>query len=89
MLVKAKKYYNAAAARLIGKRLYLNTYINLTDNTHLEIENCRKIIELNDVYVRLKTSTLTLRVWGENLSVSDYNADGVVIDGRISSLEFE
>ena len=89
MLVKAKKMYNSVAARFLKKRLYLNTYMNLTDNTHLEIENCKKIIELNDVYVRLKTSTLILQVWGEGLSVSDYNTAGVVIDGKISSIEFE
>lgn len=89
MLVKAKKIYGSLTARFVRKRLYLNTYMNLTDNTHLEIENCKRIIELNDVYVRLKTSTVTLQVWGEDLRISDYNTAGVVIDGKISSIEFE
>lgn len=89
MLVKAKKMYSSLTAKFIKKRIYLNTYMNLTDNTHLEIENCKRIIELNDVYVRLKTSTVTLQVWGEDLKISDYNTAGVVIDGKISSIEFE
>lgn len=89
MLVKAKKVYGALAAKLVKKRLYLNTYMNLTDNTHLEIENCKRIIELNDVYVRLKTSTVTMQVWGEKLRISDFNTAGVIIDGRITSIEFE
>lgn len=89
MLVKAKKMYSSLTAKFIKKRLYLNTYMNLTDNTHLEIDNCKRIIELNDVYVRLKTSTVTLQVWGEDLKISDYNTAGVVIDGKISSIEFE
>ncbi len=89
MLVRAKKMYSSLTAKFIKKRLYLNTYMNLTDNTHLEIENCKRIIELNDVYVRLKTSTVTLQVWGEDLKISDYNTAGVVIDGKISSIEFE
>ncbi len=89
MLVRAKKMYSLLTAKFIKKRLYLNTYMNLTDNTHLEIENCKRIIELNDVYVRLKTSTVTLQVWGEDLKISDYNTAGVVIDGKISSIEFE
>lgn len=89
MLVRAKRLCNAAAAKFIKKRLYLNTYMSLTDNTRLEIENCKRVIELNDVYVRLKTATVTVSVWGENLSVSDYNTDGIVIDGMISSVEFE
>ncbi len=89
MLVSAKKLCNTAAAKFIKKRLYLNTYMNFTDNTHIEIENCKRVIELNDVYVRLKTATVIISVWGENLSVSDYNTDGVVIDGIINSVEFE
>lgn len=89
MLVKAKKVYGALAAKFVKKRLYLNTYMNLTDNTHLEIENCKRIIELNDVYVRLKTSTVTMQVWGEKLRISDFNTAGVIIDGRITSIEFE
>lgn len=89
MLVKAKKIYGSLTAGLVKKRLYLNTYMNLIDNTHIEIENCKRIIELNEVYIRLKTATITLQVWGENLSISDYNTEGVVINGRISSIEFE
>ncbi len=89
MLVKAKKMYSSLTAKFVRKQLYLNTYINLTDNTHLEIENCKRIIELNDVYVRLKTATVTLQVWGEELRISDFNTAGVVIDGKISSIEFE
>lgn len=89
MFVKTKKLCNTVTAKIIKKRLYLNTYINLTDNTHLEIENCKRVIELNDIYVRLKTATVTISVWGKNLSVSDFNTDGVVIDGIISSVEFE
>lgn len=89
MLVKAKKIYGTLASKFIKKRLYLNTYMNLTDNTHLEIENCKRIIEMNDVYVRLKTSTVTMQVWGEELRISDFNTAGVVIDGRITSIEFE
>lgn len=89
MFVSAKKLCNTVTAKIIKKRLYLNTYMNFTDNTHLEIENCKRVIELNDIYVRLKTATVTISVWGANLSVSDYNTDGVVIDGIINSVEFE
>ena len=87
--VMLKRKYNGAVARLCRKNLYLNTYMNLTDNTRLEIENCRRIIEYNDVYIRLATSTLTMQVWGEKLKISDYNTDGIVIEGVFSSVEFE
>ncbi|MGN0586548.1 MAG: YabP/YqfC family sporulation protein [Oscillospiraceae bacterium] len=78
-----------AMSKLYKKKLYLNTNINITDNTRVEIENCRRIIEYNDIYVMLSTSTVTVKIWGSNLKISDYNMDGVIIDGKISSLEFE
>lgn len=89
MNLKLKRKYNGMVAKICKKRLYLNTYMNMTDNTRLEIENCRRIIEYNDIYIRLRTSTLTMQVWGKDLKISDYNTDGIVIEGTFSSVEFE
>lgn len=84
-----KGRYGAIVAKYVKKRLYLNTYMNMTDNTRLELENCKRILEYNDVYVKLKTSTLTVGIWGENLRLYDYNSDGIVVEGKFSSIEFE
>lgn len=73
----------------IKSKLYLNTNINITDNTRAEIENCRRIIEYNDIYVRLATSTVTVKIWGSGLRISDYNRAGVIVEGKISSVEFD
>ena len=89
MRLKLKEEYNNAVARLCKKQLYLNTYMNVTDNTRLEIENCKRIIEYNDIYIQLKTATVTLRIWGEKLKISDYNTDGIVVEGKFSTFEFE
>ncbi len=88
MREKIRKEYNGAISKIFKKRLYLNTHMSLTDNTCLEIENCKRIIDYNDVYIRLQTSTLILEVWGQNLTISDYNTDGIVIEGKFSSIEF-
>ena len=84
-----KEKYNSVVSKYVKKKLYLNTYMNLTDNTHMEIENCRKILEYNDIYVKIRTSTLTISIWGQNIRISDYNTDGIVVDGKFSSVEFE
>lgn len=73
----------------LRKRMYLNTNMFLTDNTTLELENYTKVLEYNDIYLRLQTSTLILQIWGKNLSVTDYNTDGIMVHGEISSIEFE
>lgn len=84
-----KSKYNAVVAKYAKKWLYLNTYMNLTDNTHLELENCKKILEYNDIFVKIKTATLIVSVWGENIKLSDYNTDGIIIDGKFTTIEFE
>ncbi len=89
MNVRLKDKYHTFVSRLVKEKLYLNTYMTLTDNTHLEIENCQKILEYNDMYIKIKTSTLTLSIWGQNLKISDYNTDGIIVNGKFSSVEFE
>lgn len=84
-----KEKYNSIISKYVKKKLYLNTYMNLTDNTHLEIENCQKILEYNDIYVKIRTSTLIISIWGQNIRISDYNTDGIIVDGKFSSVEFE
>lgn len=84
-----KLKYNAAVSKYVKKRLYMNTYINLSDNTHMEIENCKRILEYNDVFVKIRTSTLIIGIWGQDLRLSDYNTDGIVVDGKFTSVEFE
>jgi sporulation protein YqfC len=80
--------YDGPLKRFLTNKFYLNTHMTLTDNTHLEIENVKKIVEYNDIYIKVKTSNMMVAVWGEKLSVSDYNVDGIVIDGVFSSIEF-
>lgn len=84
-----KSRYTAAVSKRVKRRLYLNTYINLTDNTRMEIENCKRILEYNDVFVKLRTSTLVIGIWGQDLRLSDYNTDGIVVEGKFTSVEFE
>ncbi len=86
---KIKDKYDDMLSKYIKKKLYLNTYMNISDNNHLEIENCQKILEYNDIYVKLRTSTLIISIWGQNIKISDYNTDGIIVDGKFSSIEFE
>ena len=84
-----KEKYHSVVSKYVKKKLYMNTYMNLTDNTHMEIENCKKILEYNDIYVKIQTSTLIVSIWGQNIRISDYNTDGIIVDGKFSSVEFD
>lgn len=66
----------------------LNTQITVCGNSYLEIENCRRIMEYNDIYLKVKASSgLVVEIWGTNLRLSDYNTDGISVRGRIASIE--
>lgn len=84
-----RKKYNAIISKFVKEKFYYNTYMCLTDNNHMEIENCRRILDYTDIYIRLKTSTLTICIYGENLKISDYNTDGIVVAGKLHNIEFE
>lgn len=86
---KLKSRYGRLISKFVRDKTYLNTYMALTDNTHMEIENCKKILEYNDVLIKIRTATLTVSIWGSGLSISDYNTDGIVVNGCFSSVEFE
>ncbi|MBR1529276.1 MAG: YabP/YqfC family sporulation protein [Oscillospiraceae bacterium] len=66
--------------------VYLDTYLHLHGNEQLKIENCRRILEYNEVLVRLQTLDMTIEIWGTGLRVFDYNDSSVTVTGKISSL---
>ncbi len=69
--------------------MYLDTYLHLHSNRELRVENCRRILEYNDVLVRLRTRDLTIGIWGTGLRVFDYNDNSVLVSGNITSLRLE
>ncbi len=66
--------------------VYLDTYLHLHGNQRLRVENCRRILEYNDVLVRLQTVDMIVEIWGSRLRVADYNDSSVIVTGKISSL---
>ena len=67
---------------------YSGSQIMICGNTYLEIENCKRIIEYNDIYLKVRTASgLIVEIWGTNLAISDYNTSGIAVRGIISSVE--
>ncbi len=66
----------------------LSSQILICGNSYLEVENCKRIMEYNDIYLKVKAvSGLVIEVWGTDLRLSDYNTDGIAVRGRINSVE--
>lgn len=68
--------------------LYLHTYTSIEDNRQLTIHNFRKIIEFNDICIRLRTVNMEVRIWGSGLTVEYFGVEGLAVRGKISSVEF-
>ncbi len=68
--------------------LFLSTGIHMESNRELFIENCRRIEEYNEVFMKLVSGRLYIHIWGSNLRAYDFKTKGLIVKGRISQIEF-
>ncbi len=65
-----------------------STQILICSNSYLELESCKRIMEYNDIYLKVKTAGgMIVEIWGSDLRISDYNTSGIAVRGKISSVE--
>lgn len=63
--------------------------IELSGNTDIYFDKCRRLLECSEMLVQLQTNRHTVTVWGKNLSASDYSLHGLHISGEIAVIEFD
>lgn len=64
----------------------LNSHITILDDNVAIIENCKQIIECNEILAKILTGKFEIEVWGTNLSLSNYCTQSVEVRGKISSV---
>lgn len=64
------------------------TSLQIYDNRRIVLSRCRRIIEYNDIYLRVDAGSVIIDVWGCGLMVDDYGTEGIDVRGSISSVEF-
>lgn len=69
--------------------MYLNSYISIIDNERVIIENCKTILECNDMLVRIITKEFEVEIWGSELSITNYATVSVEVCGTISSVSLQ
>lgn len=67
---------------------YLNPSMHLESNKELLIENCRRIEEYNEIFMRLISGNLCIQIWGSGLKAYDFKTKGLIVRGKISQIEF-
>lgn len=75
-------------AELTRETLYLNTSIHISGNNELIIDNCQRIEEYNEVFMRLLSGGLYINIRGSDLRAYDFRTGGLVIRGCIEHIEF-
>lgn len=84
--MKEKIISKSEIRRKVKSALYINTNIVITDNRTVLIENCKHILECNDIMIKLVTADYNIEVWGNDLVISDFNTGNVVVNGTIASV---
>ncbi len=65
---------------------YIGSYITITDNRSVLVENCKQICECSDIMAKVGSGDYYVEVWGKDLKMSNYTQDSVLIDGVIDSI---
>lgn len=66
----------------------MNPGIHMESNRELLIENCRRIEEYNEVFMKLISGRLCIQIWGTDLKAYDFKTRGLIVKGRITQIEF-
>ncbi len=61
--------------------------IHIAGNYEVLLENCQRIEEYNEVFIKVKAKKLWVEVWGNNLRAFDFKTDSLIIRGKISRIE--
>ena len=63
--------------------------ICISGKSRLSIENCRGILEYSNEIIVLACAMEKVRICGDNLSIIAMKKEGLIIGGKILSLELE
>ncbi len=68
---------------------YIKSYrVEILSNDEMLVEGCRKILDYNSDYIKLKLEKTSLIVFGRDFKVISFEDRQIKISGTIISLEF-
>ena len=88
------KAYKMDINKLAGKfddiksGFYKHSYLQITDDSELIVDRCEKVIAYDENLIKLKLKNNGLNIVGIDMKMRNFSIDGVIIGGKIHSLEF-
>jgi sporulation protein YqfC len=65
-----------------------HSYIHITDNLEIIIDCCRSIMTYDENIIKLRLINNSLTITGAGMIMRNFSTDGVIIAGKIYSVEF-
>jgi len=65
-----------------------HSYIQMTDNIELLIDRCLNIMTYDENIIKLGLINNSLTVTGQGMKMRNFSSDGVIISGKIHTVEF-
>lgn len=62
--------------------------IQITDNNHIVLDGCMRVIGYDENCIKLELPTVTATFVGMELCMNNFSTRGIVIKGRIHSITF-
>ncbi|MBQ4095893.1 MAG: YabP/YqfC family sporulation protein [Oscillospiraceae bacterium] len=72
--------------KLFKDAAFYSSYISITDNEKVILENCRSINECSDIMVNISTTENDIEIWGTGLTVTSYTNTSIEINGKINTV---
>lgn len=68
---------------------FMDSQIQIIGNKEVLVDGCKKILEYDDVFVKVSTWNMIVNIWGSELTVNDFGSGEIFICGNIQSIELE
>ena len=68
--------------------VYKHSYLQMTDNSEIVIDRCNGVLTYDENIIILKLINNKLNIVGANMKMQNFSTEGVIISGKIHSLEF-
>lgn len=62
--------------------------IQITDNTEMVLDGCRRVIRYDENEIFLELPSLGLEIVGMKLKIHNFSVGGVIVEGDIHSVTF-
>ena len=66
--------------------LCISSTVTVVDNRSVLIEDCKQIIECNEICAKVATTKYEIEIWGNNLTMNNYNLKSVEVLGTITTI---